>query len=109
MANLYLGTVRLQRRDLANARPLLELALQLRPNWPFARLQMAKLENIDGHPDRAAGILEDLEKSEPKWLEPHVELASVYYKLKRPGDGDREREIVRRIQADQQQQVNQNK
>jgi hypothetical protein len=70
---------------------------------------MAKLENIDGHPDRAAGILEDLEKSEPKWLDPHVELASVYYKLKRPGDGDREREIVHRIEAEQQQQPNRDK
>jgi tetratricopeptide (TPR) repeat protein len=109
MANLYLGTIRLQRRDLADARPLLALALQLRPNWPLARLQMAKLENIDGHPDRAAGILEDLEKSEPKWLDPHVELASVYYKLKRPGDGDREREIVHRIEAEQQQQPNRDK
>jgi hypothetical protein len=63
---------------------------------------MAKLNDIKGRLVEAVAILEDLEKSDPRWLEPHVELANVYYKLKRPADGDRERNTVREIEAEQQ-------
>jgi hypothetical protein len=44
-----------------------------------------------------------LEKGDPNWLEPHVELAPLYYKLHRPEDGQRERDLVDQIQAKQQQ------
>lgn len=104
MANLYLGTIRLNQRDLKNAAPLLELALEIRPDWPLARLQMAKLDDIQGRLNEAAEILEDLEKTDPGWLEPHVALAAVYFKMKRQADGDRERGIVQQIEARQQQQ-----
>jgi hypothetical protein len=53
--------------------------------------------------------LEDLEKSDPGWLEPHVELAAIYYKLHRPEDGQREREIVQQIEARQQKEGPQRK
>jgi hypothetical protein len=45
---------------------------------------------------------EQLVKDDPQWLEPHVELASLYYKLRRPQDGAKERAIVDRITAEQQ-------
>lgn len=102
MANLYLGTIRLEQRNLDEAQPLLELALQLRPNWPLALLQMAKLNELRGRFQEAERILEDLERTAPNWLDPHVALATVYYKLKRPADGDRERQIVQRLEAEQQ-------
>jgi hypothetical protein len=42
---------------------------------------------------------------EPKFVEAHVSLATVYYRLKRKEDGDRERAIVKdlslEIQAEQ--------
>ena len=41
-------------------------------------------------------------KDNPTWLDPHVELASLYYKLHRPQDGAREREIVERLTGEQQ-------
>lgn len=103
MANLYLGTIRVEQRKLDEAEPLLELALQLRPNWPLARLQMATLDELKGRLPEAAQILEGLEKSDPEWLDPHVALAAVYYRLKRSADGEREREIVKRIEGEQQQ------
>ena len=102
-ANLYLGTIRLKQRDLENARPLLELALQLQPDNPQARLQVAKLDAMTGKNTEAVALLEALEKGDPNWLEPHVELAPLYYKLHRPEDGQRERDLVDQIQAKQQQ------
>lgn len=98
-ANLYLGSIRLGQGDFADARPLLELALQLGPNVPLARMQMAKLDAMTGQSQKALQALEALEKDLPDWLDPHVELASLYYKLHRPADGAREREIVAKLQA----------
>ena len=102
-ANLYLGAIRLKQRDLENARPLLELALQLQPDNPQARLQMARLDAMTGKNSEAVALLEALEKGDPNWLDPHVELAPLYYKLHRPEDGQRERNLVDQIQARQQQ------
>ena len=101
-ANLYLGTMRLNQRDLEKARPMLELALQLQPMSPQARLQMAKLNGMTGKYAEAAATLEELEKADPNWLDPHIELAPIYYKLHRPDDGQRERDIVQQLEAKQQ-------
>jgi tetratricopeptide (TPR) repeat protein len=98
-ANLYLGIMRLTERDLEGARPLLELALQLQPTTPLARLKMAELNSMSGNSTEALTTLEDLEKADPGWLDPHVELAVLYYKLHRPEDGQRERDIVKQIEA----------
>lgn len=101
-ANLYLGTMRLKQRDLDNARPMLQLALELQPTNAMARLQMAKLDGMTGKYADAAATLEQLEKADPNWIDPHIELAAIYYKLHRPQDGQRERDIVRQIEAKQQ-------
>jgi len=101
-ANLYLGTMRLKQRDLDSARPMLELAIQLQPANRMARLQMAKLDAMTGEYTEAAATLEELEKADPNWLDPHIELAPIYYKLHRPEDGQRERDIVQQIEAAQQ-------
>jgi tetratricopeptide (TPR) repeat protein len=101
-ANLYLGAIRLKERNLEAARPLLETALQLEPEHPIARLQMARLNSMTGKYAEAAMTLEGLEKPNPSWLDPHVELATIYYKLHRSEDGDRERKIVQDIEAKQQ-------
>ncbi|MGC2615846.1 MAG: tetratricopeptide repeat protein [Terracidiphilus sp.] len=102
MANLYLGTMRLNQRDLEKATPMLELALQLQPTSPMARLQMAKLNAMTGKYAEAAKTLEELVKADPNWLDPHIELAPIYYKLHRPDDGQRERDIVAQLEAKQQ-------
>lgn len=101
-ANLYLGAMRLKQRDFESARPLLELAVELLPGAPLARFQLAKLNGMTGRYAEAAETLEDLEKTDPNWLEPHVELAAIYYKLQRPEDGQRERKLVEEIEARQQ-------
>jgi hypothetical protein len=67
-----------------SARPLLERALELRPGHPLTRLELAKLDGMTGKYARPPPHLEDLEKNDPKWLDPHIELAAIYYKLHRP-------------------------
>lgn len=108
MANLYLGTMWLKQRNFEKARPLLEEAAKLQPRAPMARFELAKLNGLTGQYAEAAATLEDLEKSDPGWLDPHVELAALYYKLHRPADGQRERDIVAKIQAQQQKAGPQN-
>jgi tetratricopeptide (TPR) repeat protein len=98
VANRDLGAMRLKEGDYESAEPMLELALQLQPRDPLTRLQVAKLNEITGKHAEAAIILEDLEKSDPDWLEPHWLLASVYSDLKRPKDAKRERGIALQIE-----------
>ncbi len=102
MANLYLGTMRLKDRDLEGARPLLQIAVELAPQMPQARLQWAKLNSMTGKFAEAAAMLEELEKADPNWIDPHIELAALYYKLHRPEDGQRERDIVQQLEAKEQ-------
>jgi tetratricopeptide (TPR) repeat protein len=98
-ANLDLGNILLDKGDLERAKPLLELAYQLQPGFPRARLEMAKVKEMSGNYAESAAMLEELVKSEPNWLNPHWELSSVYFKLDRQEDGKREREIVKKLQV----------
>lgn len=101
-ANLYLGIIRSGQRDFATARPLLELAVELVPNHPLARLELASLNAMTGHEEEAVKELEELEKETPAWIDPHIQLAKLYYKVHRPADGERERQIVQKLQDQQQ-------
>lgn len=103
-ANLYLGAILYKRRAVDEAKPYLDRAIQLKPTDSMARYECAMLKSTSGDYENAAKDLEQLTKDDPDWLEPHVELAALYYKLHRPGDGAREREIVDRINAKQQAQ-----
>ena len=62
VANRDLGAMRLKARRHENARPLLELALQLQPEDPLTRFEMAKLNDQTGKYAEAAAILEDLDQ-----------------------------------------------
>lgn len=101
-ANLYMGIIREDEGDLATARPLLELAVELAPDHPLAGLELARLNAKTGHEEEAVKELEKLEKQTPEWLDPHVLLATLYYEENRPADGRRERQIVVKLQAQQQ-------
>jgi hypothetical protein len=46
--------------------------------------------------------LEAIVKDSPQFTEAHVSLATVYYRLKRKEDGDRERAIVQKLNAEAQ-------
>jgi len=100
-ANVDLGAIRSKEHDYANARPLLELALELNPKSPLARMEMAKLDVATGRYTEAAAALEELVKAEPNWLDAHWELATAYFELDRPEEGKRERMIAQELKARQ--------
>jgi lipopolysaccharide biosynthesis regulator YciM len=58
---------------------------------------MALLKNASGQTEQAVADLERVERQDPDWLDPHVQLAALYYKVHRPADGLRERQIVARM------------
>jgi len=66
------------------------------------RYQLATLDLQDGRTEEARIQLEKLTKEIPQFVEAHVSLATVYYRLKRKEDGDRERAIVLRLNAEKQ-------
>jgi tetratricopeptide (TPR) repeat protein len=103
-ANLYLGAILYRERNMDEAKPYLERALRLKPSNLMARYEVAMFKSTSGQLEGAAQDLEKLVKDDPTWLEPHVELASLYYRLHRPAEGAKEREIVEKLTAEQQTQ-----
>jgi len=103
-ANLYLGALLYKRRDLHSARIYLEHALHLEPSSALARYEFALTEGALGQFEAAAADLQAVIHKSPDWLDPHVELAALYYKMHRTAEGAKEREIVDRLAAQQQAQ-----
>jgi tetratricopeptide (TPR) repeat protein len=93
-AHLRLGSVLYQQRKLDEAQQQLQRALQLDPPSSYARFELAKVQNALGQTEAALQSFEAVAKTIPEWLPPHVELAALYFKLKRPEDGAREKQTV---------------
>ncbi|MGH9513994.1 MAG: tetratricopeptide repeat protein [Terriglobales bacterium] len=102
--NLYLGAILYKQREMESAKVYLDRAVKLEPKNLMARYQSAMWKSTSGQYEVAAHELEGLIQEDPNWLEPHVELATLYYKLHRPADGARERQIVEKLTAEQQAQ-----
>jgi tetratricopeptide (TPR) repeat protein len=104
-ANLFLGVLLKQENALEEAMARFEKAASLRPGDPAALYQVGALRLQRGEADGAREVLERVVAAAPDFLEAHVSLALVYYRLKRRADGDRHRQIVqeleRRRQAEQ--------
>ena len=101
-ANLYLGSILYKRRSMDEAKQYLDRALRLNPTSSMTRYEVAMWNSTSGQYEEALRGLEDVTRTDPNWLEPHIELANVYYRLHRPQDGAKEREIVARLTAQQQ-------
>jgi tetratricopeptide (TPR) repeat protein len=102
VSNLQLGAVLKQDQRYDEARRFFERALRVRPGDPAVRYQLATLDLLAGMLDQACAKLEQLIKETPQFVEAHVSLATVYYRLKRKADGDRERELVLKLNAESQ-------
>jgi tetratricopeptide (TPR) repeat protein len=96
-ANVHLGGVLYSKRNLDEARKFVAHALSLQPDSSFALYETALLESADGKTDEAVSHLEKVVQKSPDWLQPHVQLSALYYKLHRAEDGLRERRIVARL------------
>ncbi len=110
-ANMQLAVLLKEEAKMTGARQLLQHALQVRAGDIGARYQLATIDMSEyGKDDSARRQLEQIVKEAPDFTSAHVALATVYYRLKRKADGDRERAIVQKLntaaQAKQQQGVN---
>jgi tetratricopeptide (TPR) repeat protein len=100
-AHLGLGGVLYFERDLVGARSALDQALHIDPSSIAARYAMALVKKAAGELEAAAADLEAVVKARPDWLQAHVELAAVYFRLHRTEDGARERKIVDRLSEEE--------
>jgi tetratricopeptide (TPR) repeat protein len=103
-ANLNVGSLLKQDQQNAQALTYLERALKVRPGDPGTRYQIAIVHLAEGRVEQAAAELESLIQDHPEFVEAHVSLATAYYRLKRKDDGDRERKIVLKLNAERQAQ-----
>ena len=101
-ANLQLGAAARQEQDYETANRYFQRALETRPGDPGVRYQLALIALEEGKADDARKILEELVKQSPQFMEAHVSLSLAYYRLKRPEDSKREREIVQKLTAEEQ-------
>jgi len=103
--HLYLGVLLKEDAKFDEAMAHFERALGVRPGDPGVRYQITTIYVSRGESERALPLLEQIVKDAPSFLEAHVTLATVYYRLKRREDGDRERVIIdalnKEIQAKQ--------
>jgi tetratricopeptide (TPR) repeat protein len=106
-ANLRLGTILRIEGSLQEAERLLKRALSIEPSSLHARFQMAQVEVAQGRQDAAAADLESITRAAPNILEVHVQLSALYYRLHRPEDGQRERQIVEHLLAAPEEQDHQ--
>ncbi len=100
-AHLTLAAILNTERDLDAARKHIDDALRIQPGSALALYERARIERSGDQLEAAAKDFESVEKQEPNWLQPHVELAALYYRVHRPADGQRERAIVEKLNAGQ--------
>src|ERR1700752_1942846 len=100
-SNLCLGVLLRQDKQLDEARSHLQRAIQLRPREQYARYHLAAVYAAAGKPAEALPLLEGVLKEHGDFVEDRVLLASVYYRLNRKEDGDREKALIQKSNAEQ--------
>lgn len=98
--NLYTASLLNQEQEYRQALPYLSRAMQVRPGSPQVSYQIAVAQIGMGKLQDARKTLETLVKTSPTFVEAHISLASVDYRLHLKPDGDRERAIVAKLNAE---------
>jgi len=101
-SNLQIGAMLRKDQNYEEAKKYLERALRTRPGDLAVRYQLAAIEISEGKFDAARTHLESIVKESPQFTEAHVSLSIAYFRLKRPVEGKREREIVEKLTAEAQ-------
>jgi tetratricopeptide (TPR) repeat protein len=104
-ANLYLGLLLKQDEENEKALAHFEHARIIRPRDLNVRYFIGSLYVALGKTAEAQRILEQVVKEAPDFTEAHVSLATVYYRFKRKEEGDRERAIIQKLNAERQSQA----
>jgi tetratricopeptide (TPR) repeat protein len=93
-ANLYLGGMLRYDGNIEAAAPYIEKAQKLRPASLEARFQVALLKLARGRVEAALADFEQVEHQSPDFKEVHVQLASLYARLHRVKDSEREQAAI---------------
>ena len=101
-SNLYMGILFRQDKQTEEALTYLSRAIHLRPRDQYARYHLAAVYAAAGKPAEALPLLEGVLKEYQEFVEARVLLASVYYRLNRQEDGDREKAIIQKLNSEQQ-------
>src|SRR5215470_18083489 len=99
---LQMGVLLKQDQKLDEAREFFQRAMTVRPNEPNSRFYIASIDVAQGKLNEALPALEQLVKDAADFVEAHVMLATVYYRMRRKADGDREQAIVNKLNAERQ-------
>ncbi|HYZ87462.1 MAG TPA: tetratricopeptide repeat protein, partial [Bryobacteraceae bacterium] len=102
-ANLQLGALYRLDKDYEKASTYLQKAFAMRPQSIAVRYQLGNLAMATGDNTKALELLEQVTREAPSFVEGHISLGTLYYRLKRKQDGDREQEIIRTLNAEVQQ------
>jgi tetratricopeptide (TPR) repeat protein len=98
--NVYLGALLNSAQKYQEAQPYLARALQVRPGAPQVLYQIAVAQIGTGNLAQARKMLEALVKDAPTFVEAHISLATVCYRLHDKQEGNRERAIVAKLNAE---------
>ena len=101
-ANLFTGVLLRQDKQHDEALRYLTRAIALRPRDQYARYHLAAVYVALARVKDALPLLEGVAKEVPEFSEARVLLASVYYRLNRKQDGDREKAAVQKLTAEKQ-------
>lgn len=101
-SNLAMGVLLREDSKYDEALEYLHRALNVRPGDLAVRYQIATISLSQGETEKAREELELIVKESPQFTEAHVSLATAYFRLKRPADGNRERSIVQKLTAEAQ-------
>ena len=101
-ANLFMGMLLRQHKQLDEAFQYESRAVRLRPRDQYARFQLGAVYLALAKPEEARVLLEGVVKEFPDFVEARALLSTVYYRLNRKEDGDREKVMVDKLNAEQQ-------
>jgi protein O-GlcNAc transferase len=102
----FLGWLDLEAERVDEAEKLLNRAHQIRPNDLEIMFQLARIARARDHFQEALELLQKVVAAKPDHTRAHVLLAQTYFRLKRTADGNREREVVRRLNEEDQAKQN---
>lgn len=101
-ANVYLGMFLKDDGKLDEAHEYLKRAARLRSQDPAALYALGALHVAAGRDAEAQVALEAVTERVPGYRQAHVLLATVYYRQKKKDEGDRQRAIAAKLEAEQQ-------
>ena len=101
-SNLYLGLLLKDEGKLDESGDHLRRASRLRPNDPRVLYGLGSLAVATGRIEEAEKALTAVTAAVPDYVQAHVLLATVYYRLKKQDLGDKEKATVAKLFQEQQ-------